>query len=85
MKISLVMMCVLGFYFPNSTLMQYKSGTIIKQEKVINAGSNTTNLIIQIPQLKNQMYYFYFRPCQYVNYIQVDFSMQELHQMFQQY
>ena len=47
MKISLVCMCVLGFYFSNSTLMQYKCGTIIKQEKVINAGSNKMNLIIQ--------------------------------------
>ena len=72
MKISLVLMCVLGFYFSNSTLIQYKSGTIIKQEKVINAGSNTMNLIIHIPQVKNQTDYFYFRPCQYVNYIQVD-------------
>ena len=52
--------------------MQYKSGTIIKQEKVINAGSNTINLIIHITQLKNQTHYFYFRPCQYVNYLQVD-------------
>ena len=72
MKISLVFMGVLGFYFSNSTLMQYKRGTIIKQEKVINAGSNTMNLIIHIPQLKNQTDYFYFQPCQYVNYIQVD-------------
>ena len=55
MKISLVFMCVLGFYFSNSTLMQYESGTIINHEKVINAGSNTTHLIIHIPQLKNQM------------------------------
>ena len=39
---------------------------------MINAGSNTINLIIHIPQLKNQMDYFYFRPCQYVNDIQVD-------------
>ena len=30
------------------------------------------NVIIHIPQLKNQMDYFYFRPCQYVNDIQVD-------------
>ena len=52
--------------------MQYKSGTIIKQEKVINTGSNTMNLIIHIPQLKNQKDYFYFRPCQYVNDIQED-------------
>ena len=52
MKISLVLMFVLGFYFANSTLMQYKSGTIIKQEKVINAESNMMNLIIHIPQLK---------------------------------
>ena len=54
--------------------MQYESGPIIKQEKVINAGSNTMNLIIHIPQLKNQTDYFYFRPCQYVNerYIQED-------------
>ena len=51
--------------------MQYKSGTFIKQEKVINAGSNTMNLIIHIPRLKNQMDFFYFRPCQYVNDIQV--------------
>ena len=65
-------MCVLGFYFSNSTLIQYESGTIIKQEKVINAGSNTMNLIIHIPQLNNQTYYFYFRPCQYMNYIQED-------------
>ena len=72
MKISLVFMCVLGFYFSNSTLIQYKSGTIIKQEKVINAGSNTMNLIIHIPQLKNQTDYFYFRPCKYMNYIQED-------------
>ena len=72
MKISLIFMCVLGFYFSNSTLIQYKSGTIIKQEKVINAGSNTMNLIIHIPQLKNQTDYFYFRPCKYMNYIQED-------------
>ena len=72
MKISLVFMCVPGFYFSNSTLMQYKSGTIIKQEKVITAGSNTMNLIIHIPQLNNQTDDFYFRPCQYVNYVQVD-------------
>ena len=65
-------MFVLGFYFSNSTLMQYKSGTIIKQEKVINAGSNTMNYIIHIPQLNNQTDYFYFGPCQSVNYIQVD-------------
>ena len=52
--------------------MQYKSGTIIKQEKVINAGLKPMNLIIHIPQLKNQTDYFYFRPCQYVNDIQVD-------------
>ena len=30
------------------------------------------NLIIYIPQLKNQTNYFYFRPCQYVNDIQED-------------
>ena len=65
-------MCVLGFYLSNSTLLQYKSGTIIKQEKVISAGSNTMDLFIHIPQLKNQTDYFYFRPCQYVNYLQVD-------------
>ena len=72
MKISLVFMCLLGINFSNSTLIQYKSGTIIKQEKVINAGLNTMNLIIHIPQLKNQMDYFHFRPCQYVNDIQED-------------
>ena len=71
-KNSLVLMFILGFYFSNCSLMHYKSGTIIKQEKVINAGSNTINLIIHIPQLKNQTYYFYTRPCQYVNYTQVD-------------
>ena len=30
------------------------------------------NLIIHIPQLKNQTNYFYFRLCQYVNDIQED-------------
>ena len=78
MKISLVFMCVLGFYFSNSTLIQYKSGTIIAQEKVINAGSNMMNLIINIPQLKNQTDYFYFRPCQYMNYIQEDLFNAEI-------
>ena len=29
------------------------------------------NLIIHIPQLNNQTDYFYFRPCQYVNDIQI--------------
>ena len=71
MKISLVLMFLLRFYFPNSTLVQYTTETIIKQDKVINACSNTMNLIIHIPQLKNQMDYFCFGPCQYVNYIQV--------------
>ena len=52
--------------------MQYKSGTIIKHEKIINAGSKTINLIIHTPQLKNQTDCFYFRSCHYVNYIQVD-------------
>ena len=52
--------------------MQYKSGTIVIQENVKNACSNTMNSIIYIPQLNNQTDYFYFRPCQYVNYIQVD-------------
>ena len=64
-------MFVLGFFF-NSTLMQYNSGTIVIQENVINTCSNTMNLIIHIPQLNNQTDYSYFRPCQYVNYIQVD-------------
>ena len=33
MKLSLLFMCVIGFYFSNSTLMQYKSGTIIQTGK----------------------------------------------------
>ena len=63
---------VFGLYLTNSTLIQYKSGTIIKQLKVINTGSNTLNLVLHIPQELNQTNFIYFRPCNYVNYIQMD-------------
>ena len=63
---------VLGLYLTNSTLIQYKSDTIIKQLKVINTGSNTMNLVLHIPRELNQINFIYFRLCNYVNYIQVD-------------
>ena len=45
---------------------------------MINAGSKTMNLIIHIPQLKNQTDFIYFLPCQYVNDIQVDLFNAEI-------
>ena len=72
MKCVMSLFIVLGLYLTNSTLIQYKSGTIIKQLKVINTGSNTMNLVLHIPRELNQTNFIYFRPCDYVNYIQAD-------------
>ena len=70
MKCVVSLIIVLGL--TNSTLIQYKSGTIIKQLKVINTWSNTMNLVLHIPRELNQTNFIYFRPCDYVNYIQAD-------------
>ena len=43
-----------------------------KPLKVINTGSNTMNLVLHIQRELNQTTFIYFRPCNYVNYTQVD-------------
>ena len=46
-------------------LVQYKSGTIIKQQAMVTTGSTTMNLIVKVPTVVNTSEHFYYRPCQY--------------------
>ena len=72
MKCVLFLIITFGSYLTNSTLVQYKWSTIIKPLKVINTGSNTMNLVLHIQRELNQTTFIYIRPCNYVNYTQVD-------------
>ena len=69
------MLCLIimfGRYLTNSTLVQYNGGTIIKQLKVINTGSNTMNLVLHIPQECNQTNFIYRAITLITKNIQVD-------------
>ena len=68
---TLVLLCI-SMTYCDSTLVQYKSGTIIRQEKTLNTGSTSMHLVIKIPRLQNLTDYIYFRPCQYINMIRPD-------------
>ena len=71
MKLVFLFMCI-GLYY--CTLVQYKSGTIIKQIATLNSGSTTLLLIIQVPQTVNQPEYEYYRPCNYGLSLQTDLA-----------
>ena len=71
MKLVLLFLCI-GIYY--CTLVQYKSGTIIKQIATINSGSTTLHLVIQIPQIVDQPEYEYYRPCNYGLSLQTDLA-----------
>ena len=53
MKCVLCLIIMVGLYLTNSTLVQYKSGTLIKQLKVNNTGLNTMHLVLHIPHELN--------------------------------
>ena len=64
-------MCVSVYY---CTLIQYKSGTIIKQIATMNAGSTTLHLVVKIPQILNRTEYSYFGPCNYGVHLQTELA-----------
>ena len=57
------MFVLLGYM--DCILVQYKSGTIIKQQAMVTTGSTTMNLIVKVPTVVNTSEHFYYRPCQY--------------------
>ena len=53
------------FGYTENTLIQYKSGTIIRQHAMVTAGSTTMHLIVKVLTVLNSTDHFYYRPCQY--------------------
>ena len=77
-KVLLLLLCAQIY---QCILVQYESGTIIKQTNILNAGSTTMHLIVQIPKLIRQPSFTYPPPCSYIDNLHSDLHhlQSELH------
>ena len=55
----------IGMMICHGTLVQYQSGTVIRQKGFVTTGSTSMSLIVKIPSVYNQTYQPYYRPCSY--------------------
>ena len=60
-----LMIMMVGMIIWYGTLVQYQSGTNIRQKGFVTTGSNSMSLIVKIPSVDNQTYRPCYKPCSY--------------------